>query len=460
MTRRDSARPERHIPGPAPPGSFRLRCSAGLALALAVHSAAGCRVRKESVEAVPDAGAAPAASVAPSSAATTSATPAASVEAPPIDAGDLPQGAIILAFGGLGSDAADPAPEQAAIRVAALALHAGDPPLEAATAAVGVLEESPLRNSGVGSSLRLDGETIEQDAIVMDSKGRLGAVAAVSETRYPARLALAVAGTHEGILSGFQALRLAPSLRVKLAELVTDAARQQYRRTLAEALRDAATGPPVEWRRYVDAGVLEHLLQRLPAAADPRDAGGAAAPADAAVPDAAETQDARPIRRVTRDAGGVPERVMPAAREAGVDAASAGAADAGADTVAVLLRHPDGSFAGAASSGGPVLSLPGRVGDVPIAGAALWVGERGAVAVSGSASWVASERLARAVYERLEVTRSARGAALWGVRKARTTRVAVAAVDARSAAVEPSDAAAWAWLEGEEEHTSVGEVLP
>jgi isoaspartyl peptidase/L-asparaginase-like protein (Ntn-hydrolase superfamily) len=131
-----------------------------------------------------------------------------------------------------------------------------------------------------------------------------------------------------------------------------------------------------------------------------------------------------------------------------------------ADTVAVLVRSASGEHAGAVSSGGPALALPGRVGDVVVPGAALWVGELGAVAVSGRAEWLLERRLARAVYDRLEITRSARFAATWGIKKATSERVAIAVVDARSAHVEPPAAAAWARVADELDDSSAEEASP
>src|SRR5690606_38788873 len=79
-----------------------------------------------------------------------------------------------------------------------------------------------------------------------------------------------------------------------------------------------------------------------------------------------------------------------------------------ADTVALLIRDANDLFAVAASSGGPLLALPGRVGDVAVPGAGIYVGKQGAVAITGRGELLVELQLARKVYERLELTRSAR----------------------------------------------------
>ena len=48
----------------------------------------------------------------------------------------------------------------------------------------------------------------------------------------------------------------------------------------------------------------------------------------------------------------------------------------GHDTVAMLVRHPDGSIAGGCSTSGAGGKLPGRVGDSPILGSGLYVDNR------------------------------------------------------------------------------------
>ncbi len=71
-------------------------------------------------------------------------------------------------------------------------LSTGGAALDAAEAAVIVLEDDPVFDAGIGSHLNRDGR-VELDAIVMDGQTlRAGAVAAVRRVRNPIRLARAV----------------------------------------------------------------------------------------------------------------------------------------------------------------------------------------------------------------------------------------------------------------------------
>ena len=79
------------------------------------------------------------------------------------------------------------------------------------------------------------------------------------------------------------------------------------------------------------------------------------------------------------------------------------------------MRANDGSFGGALTTGGTTLTLRGRVGDVPLRGAGLFVGERGAVAATGNGEDIVRESLARRVYEKMESGQSATQAVDWGV---------------------------------------------
>jgi len=66
------------------------------------------------------------------------------------------------------------------------ALAAGGNALDAAVAAVVVLEDDPRFNAGTGSSIRMDGKTIQMDAAVHDgASGDFGAVAAIERVKTP-----------------------------------------------------------------------------------------------------------------------------------------------------------------------------------------------------------------------------------------------------------------------------------
>jgi L-asparaginase/beta-aspartyl-peptidase (threonine type) len=88
-------------------------------------------------------------------------------------------------------------------------LRAGNDALTAAVEAVVMLEDDPRFNAGTGSICRADGVTIETDAAVMDSHGRLGAVACLQSTRNPVLVARKVMETAHWMLAGAGALAFA-----------------------------------------------------------------------------------------------------------------------------------------------------------------------------------------------------------------------------------------------------------
>jgi L-asparaginase / beta-aspartyl-peptidase len=96
-------------------------------------------------------------------------------------------------------------------------LKQGKSSLDAVTAAVVVLEDSPLFNAGRGSCFNADGE-IEMDASVMEGdRLRAGAVAAVRHIRNPVLAARVVMEkTRHVLLAGDGAERLARRLGLKL----------------------------------------------------------------------------------------------------------------------------------------------------------------------------------------------------------------------------------------------------
>ena len=137
-----------------------------------------------------------------------------------------------------------------AVEAAATALTQGGTALDAAEAAVKLLEDSPLFNAGRGSTLTTDG-AVEMDAAVMTGDGRAGAVAAVSTVRHPVALARAVMETTEHVLLvGPGAERAGPELeRMPPDWFVTERQRSNWWRrrqgpkgTVGAVVRDADGG--------------------------------------------------------------------------------------------------------------------------------------------------------------------------------------------------------------------------
>jgi isoaspartyl peptidase/L-asparaginase-like protein (Ntn-hydrolase superfamily) len=363
-----------------------------------------------------------------------------------LDAGAPPEGSFALVFGGLESAPERPQTERKAVQVALAALASGKAPVDAAVDAVAVLEDDPDRNAGRGSSLRIDGVTVQMDAAVMAEDGRFGAVAAISRVRHPVRVARAVFDTEQRVLTGSGAQVFARGLGHWDFDPVTEQAKASYRTLLAaELARDAGASSilPQGWQMWVDASAL------LPDAGAPAEIADASLDAGAAMLPAAAADAAQP-KQPPKPVPAPPKPAVPKAPKPLPPLKQPQPKDAGHDTVAALVRSEAGGFAGAVSSGGPPLTVPGRVGDVPTPGAALWVGKRGAVAITGPGERIIDLGLARAVYEKLVVLRSPKLAAAWGAKQLPAdVAVCIAVMDGRSFAVEPADAMAWVASEGD-----------
>jgi len=124
-------------------------------------------------------------------------------------------------------------------------LAGGGSALDAAQAAVRVLEDDPFFNAGVGAALTRAG-TVELDAAVMDGRDlSFGAVAAMARARQPIDIARAVLDDGEHVLlcaeGAWAFARERGFAPCDPAELITDRARQ---RLLEETARRQAGGDP------------------------------------------------------------------------------------------------------------------------------------------------------------------------------------------------------------------------
>ncbi|WP_437594001.1 isoaspartyl peptidase/L-asparaginase [Sorangium sp. So ce1000] len=223
------------------------------------------------------------------------------------------------------------------------ALDAGGEALAAAIAATARLEDDPRFNAGTGSSLRLDGRTVEMDAAVMASDGRFGAVACIERVKNPVLVAAKVMETPHLLVAGPGATALARRLGFADHDPVTEEARRKHARALA-ALRGS---------------------------------GG----------DDDTTNDAARFHALT------------GTRFWNFDAEPIECDTIECDTVGAVVRDTHGRFAAAASTGGSTYSLRGRVGDVPLLGAGIYAGPHGAVAATGVGEEIARRFLARTVYD-------------------------------------------------------------
>lgn len=241
------------------------------------------------------------------------------------------------------------------MRAALSKLKAGGSALDAAVEGAVVLEDDPSFNAGTGANVRFDGASVQMDAAVMSSDGRFGAVAVIERVKNPARVARAVIDTPHTLLAGDGATAFARALGFADYDPATPDARARRDRAMATLFGKSDAALPPRWDDFDWRKHYEH-------------------------------------QRKLRDAG--------------LEAT---------DTIGVVVRAADGSFGGALSTGGTTLTLRGRVGDVPLRGAGLYVGERGAVAATGNGEDIVRENLARRVYEKMAAGESAERAVRWGI---------------------------------------------
>ncbi len=237
---------------------------------------------------------------------------------------------------------------EAAARKAIERLRHGEDALEAAVSAVEVMEADGRFGAGRGCYLSMDGKTLEMDAAVMDTRGRLGAVAGVEEVVHAVRLARHVADTPHVMIVGEGARGLARTLGLHQPFEPTAKVRKQFREYL-QMLQDA--GPPQ-------------------------------GPADDTESDAGRAL----VKKYWNY--DIPwQQVMDRY---------------GHGTVGAVVRDGEGGFAVAVCTGGSMPALRGRVADIPLVGCGFYAGPRGAVACSGIGEHNVRHLTAFRVYQWIE----------------------------------------------------------
>jgi len=250
------------------------------------------------------------------------------------------QGYAIVVHGGAGSPRDYDDGCARAARQAADELAISADALEAAIAAVASMEDDGRFNAGIGSVLCLDGATVEMDASIMDTRGRLGAVACVQNVKNPVLLARAVAETPHWLLAGEGANRFAAAIGHPSHHEITPHQRDAHKKLLKELAGTVPAMPGVDNQAFLRFWNYQSPLHLPPNAA--------------------------------------------------------------CDTVGAVVRGPDGHFAVAASTGGSAPKLLGRVGDTPIVGSGFYAGPHGAVAATGIGEQIVRHLLARTVYGWIE----------------------------------------------------------
>jgi L-asparaginase/beta-aspartyl-peptidase (threonine type) len=242
----------------------------------------------------------------------------------------------VVVHGGAGAPSTDADGCVRAAHAAIAAMRRGEA-LDGAVAAVVSLENDGRFNAGSGSVLCLDGKTVEMDAAVMDTRGRLGAVACLRRTKNPVLVARAVADTPHWLLAGEGAERYARVAGFPEKDVTSAKARVAHRRLMAQLGTD-----------------------------------------DPALPEV----DNQAFSRFWNYESGTPPAPLQ-----------------GGDTVGAVTRDAGGHFAVAGSTGGAAPSLLGRVGDTPIIGSGFYAGPYGAVAATGIGEHIVRHLLAHTVYE-------------------------------------------------------------
>jgi isoaspartyl peptidase/L-asparaginase-like protein (Ntn-hydrolase superfamily) len=250
----------------------------------------------------------------------------------------LPPAAVV--HGGAGSARVRRDGTDPAAAKALAALMRGESALDGALAGVVVLEDDPRFNAGTGANIRLDGKTIQMDAACMDgTTGAFGAVAAIERVKNPVLVARQVMDTPHLLIVGEGATRFARAMGVPDYDPTCAENKARFQR-VQDILRGSDPRQIEAWKRY-------------------------------------DWKKAWNFPTPLKEALGTP------------------------DTVGCVTRDAQGHFAAAISTGGTTITFYGRVGDVPIYGAGIYAGPKGAVACTGNGEDIIKRMVAKATYDLL-----------------------------------------------------------
>ena len=249
-----------------------------------------------------------------------------------------PPAAVV--HGGAGSPRARMDGTDRAAARALQVLQTGAPALEGALAAVVVLEDDPRFNAGTGANIRLDGRTIQMDAACMDgATGAFGAVAAIERVKNPVLVARKVMDTPHLLIVGDGATRFARAMGFPDYDPACAENRARFKR-VQDILKGTDPRQLDAWKRY-------------------------------------DWKKGWNFPTPLKEALGSP------------------------DTVGCVTRDAKGAFAAAISTGGTTITFYGRVGDVPMFGAGIYAGPKGAVACTGNGEDIVRHLVAKATYDLL-----------------------------------------------------------
>lgn len=249
-----------------------------------------------------------------------------------------PPAAVV--HGGAGSPRARMDGTDRAAAKALAELKAGRDALASALAGVVVLEDDPRFNAGTGANIRLDGKTIQMDAACMDgSTGAFGAVAAIERVKNPVLVAQKVMDTPHLLIVGEGATRFARAMGFPDYDPTCPENLARFKR-VKDILQGSDPRQIEAWKRY-------------------------------------DWQKGWNFPTPLKEALGSP------------------------DTVGCITRDAKGHFAAAISTGGTTITFYGRVGDVPMFGAGIYAGPKGAVACTGNGEDIVRHLVAKAAYDLL-----------------------------------------------------------
>jgi len=243
----------------------------------------------------------------------------------------------VVVHGGAGSPARFTDGCKKACKKAFGLLKAGESSLNAVAEAVRILEDDGRFNAGIGSALRLDGKTVEMDAAIMNSEGKIGAVMAIKRIKNPVLAALAVLKTPHIALAGEGATFFARRQGLRTFYKPSENALERYKR-VKQIIREKRLGEEVlQWRGY-DVESLWNFPGRS-------------------------------------------------------------YEDVFCDTVGAVATDKHGIFSVATSTGGFSPMMQGRVGDSPMVGCGFYAGPACAVASTGIGEEIIRRMLAKTVYD-------------------------------------------------------------
>lgn len=226
--------------------------------------------------------------------------------------------------------------------------------LDAVVEAVRVLEDDGRFNAGRGSIFRLDGKTIEMDAALMNSEGKIGIVIALKSIKNPILAARAVMKTPHIALAGDGATVLALREGLKTFRKPSKNAIERYKK-VKKIIKEKRIGEEIsQWKDH-DIESLWNFKDKA-------------------------------------------------------------YKDVFCDTVGAVAIDSQGVLSVATSTGGFSPMMQGRVGDSPMIGCGFYAGPLCAVASTGIGEEIMKKMLAKTVYDMVSQGKDIKRACERGIR--------------------------------------------